>query len=82
MAEYFVGYAECTTRDIEHGSSSRAPSTRGGVALFSAVPYQIEKITLSRPHFDGGRHGGGNEGEELEIDVTAVARNDSRFVAF
>lgn len=25
--------------------------------------------------------GGGNEAEELEIDVTAVARNDSRFVA-
>lgn len=28
----------------------------------------------------GGRHDGGNEAEELEIDVTAVTRNDSRFV--
>lgn len=45
------------------------------------MPCQIEKITLLRPRSDGGRHGGGNEGEELEIDVTAVARNDSRFVA-
>jgi len=45
------------------------------------MPCQIEKITLSRPRFDDGRHGDGNEGEELEIDVLAVARNDSRFVA-
>jgi len=37
------------------------------------MPWQIEKITPPRPRFDGGRHGGGNEGEELEIDVTAVA---------
>lgn len=69
-------------------SVGRHPSTRGGYA--SVVPCQIEKITFSRPHFNGrierardreGEGDGGNESEELEIDVTAVARNDSRFVA-
>lgn len=62
-----------------HAALRAVPSTRGDHV--SVVPRQIEKITLSRSHFDGRRHGDGNEDEGLEIDVTAVTRNDSRFVA-
>jgi len=50
---------------------------QAGITLF-VVASQIEKITLLRSHFDGGRHSSENESEELEIDVTTVARNDSR----